>query len=66
MIETATRIYLDGGQFVRVSETIGQVSDLVYDVDPSGFVPVTDPGDGRHKLIRGQRILWIEQEAEQS
>jgi len=61
---TATRVYLDSGQFVRVSETIGQVVMLMDGVDPSGFIPVCDPGDARDKLIRAHRIIWIEEEAE--
>jgi hypothetical protein len=62
--ETATRIYLDGGQYVRASETIGEVAGLIgAESEMDGFVPVQDPGDGRSKLIRADRVLWIEQEA---
>jgi hypothetical protein len=60
---TATRIYLEGGHYVRVSETVQEVFERIESLDDR-WAPVTDPGDGREKLIRSNRVLWIEQEAE--
>jgi hypothetical protein len=60
---TATRVYFEGGQYVRASETIGEVSLMISDGALDGWIPVEDPGDGRSKLIRADRVLWIEQEA---
>jgi hypothetical protein len=48
---------------VRASETIGEVSLMISDGALDGWIPVEDPGDGRSKLIRADRVLWIEQEA---
>lgn len=62
--DAATRVYLEGGAFVRASEAIGQIADMADDPTFDGWVPVEDPGDGRSKLIRAHRILWLEQEQE--
>jgi hypothetical protein len=62
---TATRIHLSGGQFVRASEAIGEVSQNFDDPHLGGWIPVTDPGDGRSKLVRADRILWIEAEPDE-
>ena len=56
-----------GSAHVRVSEQIGEASELLALAltDPSmyGFAPFTDPGDERAKLIRADRVLWLEMEA---
>jgi hypothetical protein len=59
---TATVVILDSGQRIRVSETLAEVAERYG--DPSGWVAVEDPGDGREKLIRRERIAWIEVEAD--
>lgn len=59
-------MYLEGGLYVRASETIGEISLAIDDPGLAGWIPVEDPGDGRSKLIRGNRVLWIEQEVEAS
>lgn len=59
---TSTRVYLEGGHYVRASETVQEVFDRIESLDDR-WVSVTDPGDGREKLIRSDRVLWIEEEA---
>jgi len=59
----ATRIYMEGGQIVRAAEPMDAVADMLDAIgDDFTWLPVADPGDERVKLIRRDRILWIEQE----
>lgn len=62
----ATRIYMDGGPRVRVGETLDEVVNLLDDAERhDGWAVFEDPGDGRTKLVRVARVLWVEEEPEQ-
>lgn len=58
-----TRIYFDSGRFVRCSEQIGEVGQMLED-NETPWLPVTDPGDERAKLVDRSKIAWVEMEAE--
>jgi hypothetical protein len=53
----STRIYLDAGHFVLVT---GDIDSVI--ANKAGWINATDPDDGRRKLIRAERILWIEEQ----
>ena len=57
--------YVWHGGHVRASETIGDIGDQVETASAGQFIHITDPGDGRSKLIRADLVLWIEQEQEE-
>lgn len=60
---TATRLYMEGGQYVRVSETVGQAGMLLTEAEhDDGWAHFEDPGTGGAKLVRASRVLWIEEE----
>jgi hypothetical protein len=56
-----TRIYFDSGQFVRCSEQIGEVGMMLED-NETRWLPVTDPGDERAKLVDRRKVAWVEME----
>lgn len=57
-------MYLEGGSFVRVSETLPEVAAAIDGPGADGWLLVSDPGDGRAKCIPVYRVLWFEQEVE--
>lgn len=58
-----TRIYMEGGHYVRASEGIDQVASLISDApNADGWAVVADPGTGLEKYIIASRVLWLEQE----
>lgn len=58
-----TVLVLDSGDRVRASERLEYVEASYAEPRPSRLIVVTDPGDGREKLVPVDRILFIESEA---
>lgn len=58
-----TRIHLASGGYVRASESIGEVADLIEQGRADdGWAHVEDPRTGLAKLIRVEHVVWLEQE----
>jgi hypothetical protein len=58
-----TRIYIEGGSYLRASESIYDVAMRIEDARrEDGWASITDPGTDLEKLVRVERVLWLEQE----
>lgn len=60
-----TRIYVEGGHYIRASEGIDDVAMLQTNARAGdGWIIVQDPGTGVEKYVLASRVLWLEQEYE--
>lgn len=61
--QLVTRLYIEGGSYVRASESLGDVAERIESGRrEDGWAAITDPGTDLEKLVRVDRVLWLEQE----